>query len=126
MPAAPVTRTCMSTPVRYLHAVQFGEGHALLSVGVEILRRQPTLERRLACRPFAVEHRIIGGVAGAALDDHVLAEHALEHETVACRRAARRRVEGVAFPFVAAVAERLERVAGDEVLRLGAERRALQ
>ena len=89
-------------------------------IPIEILRREPALERGLARGPLAVEHGEIGGVAVAALGDHVLAQDAFEHEAVAQRRAARRRVERVAFPFVAAVAERLEHVARQQILRLGA------
>src|SRR5262245_11279765 len=103
MPAAPVTSTCISVLSTRFYAAQFAQARALLSIGVEILRCEPTLERRLARRPFAVEHRIVGAIAAATLGDHVLAKHALEHETVARGRPARRRVEGVAFPFVAAV-----------------------
>ena len=95
-------------------------------IPIEILRREPALERGLARRPFAVEHGEIGGVAVAALGDHVLAQDAFEREAEAQRRAARRRVERVAFPFVAPIAERLEHIARQQILRLGGERRALQ
>ena len=95
-------------------------------LGVEIFAPEPALERRLARGPLAVEHRKPGGVAAAALDDHVLAEDALEGEAEPLRRAPRGRVQRVAFPLVAPVAERIEDVGGEEILRLGRARRALQ
>ena len=128
MPAAPVMRICTSVrPVgARCHAVQFAQAHLLLARRVEILRRQPALEGGLARRPFAVEHRVIGGVAVPALGDQLLAQDALEDEAIAQSRAPRRRVQRIAFPFVAPVAQRLERVAREQILRLGAERRTLQ
>ena len=94
-------------------------------VVIEIVRREPALVRRLARRPLAVEHRKPGGVAVAALDDHVLAENPLEREAEALRGAARGRVEGVALPLVAAIAELLEDIAREQILRLGRAGRAL-
>src|SRR4029077_19596452 len=60
------------------------------------------------------------------LGDDVLAERALVDEAVAQRCTPRGRVQCVAFPFVAPIAKRLERIAGEQILRFGAERRALQ
>src|SRR6187431_3432204 len=95
-------------------------------IPIEVFRREPALERGLARRPLVVEHRKIGGVAGAALDDHVLAQDALELKAVAERRTPRWCVERVALPLVAPIAERFERMAGEQILRLSAERRLLQ
>src|SRR5215204_6319764 len=73
--------------------------------GVEIRRVEPALESAPARRPFAVEHRIPGGVAVLALDHHVLAEHALEGEAEAAGGALRALVRVIALPLEAAVAE---------------------
>src|SRR5262249_10729964 len=106
--------------------IQLAQARPLPSLSVEIFRRQPALESGLALGPFGVEHRVIGGVAGPAFDDHMLAQDALEHEAVPQRRSPRRRVERVALPLISPVAKRLERVAAKQILHLGSERRALQ
>src|SRR5262245_26862369 len=108
------------------HGVQRPQARPLPALRVEILRREPALEGSLARRPFALEHGVIGGVAAAALRDHVSAQNTFEDEAVAHGGPARRCVEHIALPFVAPVAERPERVAREQVLRLGSERRALQ
>src|SRR3984957_3668884 len=87
---------------------------ALRAGGIEVLRREPALERRLACRPLGLEHGEPGGVAAAPLDDHVVAKDALVAEAEPQRGAARGCIERIAFPFVAAIAERLEGIAGEE------------
>src|ERR1700678_629913 len=92
---------------------------------IEIIPRKPAPVGRLARRPFAVEHREPRLVAVAALDDHVLAKDSLESEAEALRGATRRRVEGVALPLVAAIAERLEDVTREQILRLGRAGRPL-
>src|SRR5436853_7893914 len=99
--------------------VQPRQAYPLPACRVEIFRHKPALEGRLARRPFGIEHRVPGRVAVAALDDHVLAEEALEGEAETQRSAPPGGVERVALPLVAAVAERLERVAGEQILRLG-------
>src|SRR5260221_6028935 len=96
---------------------------ALAAVGVEVLRREPALERGFARRPVGGQHGEPGGVAAAALDDHVVAKNALVAKAEAQRRAARRGIERIAFPLVTAVAERLEGIAGPEGLRFGRQRR---
>src|SRR3569832_377024 len=106
--------------------VELAEALDLPALGVEILRIEPAFERRLARRPVAIEDREPGRVPVPPVADHVLAEDALELEAVAQRRAPRRRVERVAFPFVAPIAQFLDGVAREEVLRFGAEWRALQ
>jgi len=56
----------------------------------------------------------------------VVAKDAFEAKAEPQGGAARRGVERIAFPLVAAVAERLEGIAGQQILRLGGERRALK
>ena len=51
---------------------------------------------------------------------------ALEDEAVAQCGAPRGRVVRIAFPFVAPVTQRFERISREQILRLGAERCALQ
>src|SRR5262249_56609519 len=80
----------------------------------------------LARRPFGIEHRKPGIVTIAALGDHVLAERAFVDETVAQCGAPRWGVKRIALPFIAAVAERLEHLTRQQILRFGAPRRALQ
>src|SRR5712675_884788 len=104
-----------------MRAVQVAQAGPLPATRVEVLRRQPALERRLARRPLAIEHREESGVAVAALRDHVLAQHAFEGESIAQRRPPRRRVERVALPFITAIAEFLEGVTREEILRFGPE-----
>src|SRR5690606_32046383 len=70
----------------------------LPALRVEIFGRKPRLESTFPHRPFGIHHREPRGVAIPALDDHVLAENALESETEAFRRAARRCIQRIAFP----------------------------
>src|SRR5580692_6895386 len=91
-----------------LPAVQRRETEFLPAFAFEVLRCKPALEIGFARRPFAVEHGEPGVIAVAALGDHVLAERAFVDETVAQRGAPRRRIEGIAFPFVTPIAKRLE------------------
>ena len=105
---------------------EIGKTDFLAPGGVEIVGREPALVSGLARRPLAVEHGEPGGVAVAALDDHVLAEDALEREAEALGRALRGRVEVVALPLVAAIAEIVEDIAREEILRFGRAGRALQ
>src|ERR1043166_4256979 len=111
---------------RECSAVERDQTQLLPAGGVEIVRREPALVGRLARRPFGIEHRKPRGVAVAALHDLVLAEQSFEGEAEALGGAARGRVERVAFPLVAPVAERLEYVAREQILRLGRERGALE
>src|SRR5207244_3418898 len=92
---------------------------------IEILRREPTLERSLSGQPFAIDDREPGGVAVLALHHLVLAEQALVLEAKAFSRALGRRVAVVALPFVAPVAER-EAIVTEEIDRLGRLPCALQ
>src|SRR5580693_9286119 len=70
-----------------LLAVQRRETEFLPAFAIEILRRKPTLEIALACRPLAVEHGEPGIIAVAALGDDVLAERTFIDKAVAQRRA---------------------------------------
>ena len=94
--------------------------------GGEVLWRQPALKGGPAGRPFGFQHSEPGGVPAEALDDPVVAEDALESQAQAQGSPARCGVEGIAFPLIAAIAERLERVARQQILRLGRQSGALQ
>src|SRR5205823_2107473 len=99
---------------------------ALASFAVEISRREPALERLLERRPFAIEDRVPGGIAVAALVDDRLAENAFEAEAEAVGGLARRRVERIAFPFITAVAELVEGAAHHQIHGFGCRAALLQ
>src|SRR5437764_15178523 len=103
-----------------LRLIQLAQAQLLAAGRIEVFRREPARERLLARGPFAVEHGEPGIVAVAPLGDDVLPERALVGEPVAQRGVARGRIERIAFPLVPPIAERIERIAGEEVLRLGA------
>src|SRR5580692_9742728 len=109
-----------------LLAVQRRETEFLPAFAVEIFRRKPTLKIALARRPLAVEHGEPGIIAVAALSDDVLAERSFVAEAVAQRGAPRWRIERIAFPLVAPIAQRLENITRQQVLSFSAKRRALQ
>src|SRR5579864_2371148 len=102
------------------------EAAALRPVGSEIGRIEPALEGGPQRRPLAVDDREPGGVAVVPFDHLSLAEEALVAEAVALGGGARRRIEGIAFPLVAAVAQFVEDAAHHQIHRLGAGRPALQ
>src|SRR5687767_12851810 len=79
----------------------------LLAVRIEIAGIEPGLISGFQRLPFVVDHREPRGVAVASFVDSGLPEHAFEAEAEARRRLARRLVQRIAFPFVAAVAELL-------------------
>src|SRR3954447_22820724 len=108
-----------------LCGVQGRETLHLPAVFIEVRWIEPALEGCLARRPFAIEDRILRGVAILSLDHLMLAEEALELESVAQRSAFRRLVAVVAFPFEAPVAER-KSVLAAEINGLGRGARALQ
>src|SRR5258708_26547843 len=108
-----------------LLAVQRRETDLLQAFAVKVLGREPARKSALGRRPVADEHGKPGIIAVAALGDDVLAERPFVAEPVAERCAPRRRIERIAFPFVAPVAERLENITRQEVLSFGAQRRAL-
>src|SRR5712691_6326574 len=98
--------------------VELPELLLLRTIRVEILRRQPPFEGGLPGRPLGFQHGEPGSIAAAALDDHMVAENTLERKAEPQCRATRRRIEGIAFPLVAAIAERLEDISRQEILRL--------
>ena len=75
--------------------------------------------------PVLVNDGEPGGIAVAALVVCCLPEYAFESETEALGGSAGRGIEGIAFPFIAAVAE-VEDVLHFEVHRLGRQGRALE
>ena len=83
---------------------QAGEG-MLLEAVVEVLGREPGHEARPDRRPVAVGDRVPGGVAVAPLDDHVVAEDALEGEAEAFGGTPRGGVQRIALPFQPTVRE---------------------
>src|SRR5438067_956380 len=93
---------------------------------VEIAGIEPAFERGLDARPFAVGDREPGGVAIAALDDISLAENPLEAEPVSRGRGARRRIQRIALPVIAAIAEFVEDAPHHQIHRLGPGRLLLQ
>src|ERR1700674_2984448 len=115
----------MGSKGSFRHAVYCTQAEDLCAAG-EVFRRQPALEICFALRPFAVEHREPSIVAVSAFRDQVLAERPLIDEAITKRRSAGRRIERVAIPLVAAIAERFEGVSRQQILRLGAKRRALE
>src|SRR3954469_2087527 len=82
-----------------------GKRRSLPAVLVEVRRIEPPLKGVVDGRPFAVDHRVPRGVTVATLVDARLPENAFVREAKALRGAARRRVQRVALPFVAPVAE---------------------
>src|SRR5215469_5290484 len=107
-------------------AVEYGEAYFLNALRIEVLGRQPAFEVALAHRPLAVEHGKPRVIAIAALGDDMLTERALVNEPITQRRTTRPGIVRVAFPFIAAIAERLECVTRQQILSFGAERGALQ
>src|SRR4051794_3297868 len=101
-----------------LRGVECRKSFDLPAVFIEVLRREPALERGLSRRPFRIDDRIPGGVTVLALHHLVLAEQALVLEAEAQRRALGRLVAIVALPLVAPVAER-KSVVADQIHRLG-------
>src|SRR5205814_2368319 len=79
--------------------------HTLAAIRVEVRRIQPRAERAIERRPFLVDARVPCRVAIASLVDARLAEHAFVRESEALRRGARRGVQRVALPLVAAIPE---------------------
>src|ERR1041384_1256268 len=78
---------------------------ALPAGAVEIRRIEPAFEGRAQYRPFPVDNREPGGVAVAPAGHCRLAEQPLIAEAEAQRRRPAWRVQGIAFPLLAAVAE---------------------
>src|SRR4051794_4455010 len=87
----------------------------LAARGVEVFGREPALEGGLARKPFLVGDREPGGVSVAALVDGRLTEEAFVLEAEPLGRGSRRRVQGIALPLVAAIAELVEDAAHEEI-----------
>src|SRR5689334_17214357 len=96
---------------------QVTESFPLSPLGVEIGGIEPAPEGPIELGPFLVDHGVPGGVAAAALVDARLAEEAFVGEAEALRRGTRRRIQRVALPFVAPVAQ-LESALHHQVHRL--------
>ena len=81
-PSCPATVPATFAPPRFSvrSRRKSRQGPVAAGLGIEILRREPCLEGPLDRRPFGIQHGEPGRVAVAALDDHVLPEHALEGE----------------------------------------------
>src|SRR5438067_4383000 len=105
---------------------QARQAHALVALGVEIAGIEPPLEGGFDRRPLAVDNRKPGGVAIAALDDVRLPEQPLKAKAVPRGGGARRRVERIALPFIAPVAELVENPPHHQVHRLRCGGRSLQ
>src|SRR5579862_807864 len=115
-----------------MHGLQRdGSAHAgkrllLAAPDIEVVRGKPLLEAGLSRRPFRIEHGEPRGIAISALDDHVLAENALEGKAESQSGPARGLVQSIAFPLVAAVAEILEHMPRHQVHRFRRAGRTLQ
>ena len=95
---------------------QAGERRELTALGVEIFRSEPGLEAAPHLRPLLICDREPCGVPAALLIDGSVQEDAFEAEAEAQSGASGRRVERIAFPLVAAVAEVLEGMAHEQIL----------
>src|SRR4051794_29806979 len=92
---------------------------ALAAFVVEVRRVEPRLERGTARGPPAVDDREPRVVAVASTPDVRLPERPLVGEAEPLRSTARRSVQAVALPFVAAIAQVVEGVPHHEVHRFG-------
>src|ERR1700751_2420933 len=90
-------------------AMEVAEPPPLLSLFVEVGWIQPGLEGRADSRPLTVRDGVPGRVTTSAFVGDGVSEDALECKSVARGGRARGRVQAVAFPFVAAIAELVER-----------------
>src|SRR5438094_8540676 len=84
---------------------QLAEPRALTAVRVEVRRVEPRAERAVERRPLAIDARIPRSVAVVAFRHAGLAEDAFVREPETLRGGARRGVQRVALPLVAAVVE---------------------
>src|SRR6476620_8963341 len=110
--------TLISSPAHENRCRERAERDALTPALVEIRRVEPAPERGVERRPFLVDHRVPRGVAVAALVDARLTENTFIREPEAHGRGARRGIQRVALPLVAAVAE-IEGTLHHQVHRLG-------
>ena len=82
---------------------------------VEIGRIEPALKGGADAGPFFRNDRIPGGIAAPALVDNRAPEDPLEGKSISLCSQARGSIQAVALPFVAAVAQIFEDIAGEEV-----------
>ena len=80
----------------------------LVTVGVEVGWIQPFLKRYFPAGPFFIRHRVPGGIAVPALDDHVFPEYAFKFESEAKGSTAAGGIQRIAFPFVTTIAKIVE------------------
>ena len=106
--------------------VEPGQSHFLPAIFGKVGRIEPALEIGLALWPFGIQHGEPRGIPISPFDDHVLAENSFKPETEAQCGPPRRRIEGIALPFVAAVSQVLEDMARHEIHGLGSECGLLQ
>lgn len=99
---------------------------SLAALVVKVLRRQPPLQRDATRRPLVCQHGEPGRVAAAPLDDQMVAEDALGDEAEALGSTSRRRVQRVALPLVASVAQHVKGVPRQQEEGLGGRGGALQ
>ena len=97
---------------------QMAQGFSLLAIGIEIFRVEPSGMGVANARPLFVGDRKPRRIAAAALDDQVIEKFTLIAKTEAQGRRSGRCVEGVAFPFQAAVFQRLHGVVHHQRERL--------
>src|SRR5215472_1906582 len=93
---------------------------------VEVLHREPGLERALQLWPLLVDDGIPRRIAVTSLVDNCLTEDSLELEAKSLSRLARGRIETVALPFVATIPKLVENVRHEKELRFGRHCRVLE
>ena len=108
------SRHARSSP-RSGRLAQIRQGPLLSPFTIEVFGREPCLEGRFDAghSVSSIENHAVSRLR--PFHDHVLAEHALEGEAEPFRGALRGRIEVVALPLVAAVAEVVEDVASEQI-----------
>jgi len=96
------------------------------SLRIKVGRIEPGFKCSFQDGPLRVDDRIPGRVAVAAFVYSRLAKNAFEHESQPVRRPTGSCIQGIAFPFVAAVAQFIEDPAHHQEHGLGGCRRFLQ
>ena len=124
-PASPIDPVRRLGTLHRQPVAQGGETCQPVPVIIEIIRGEPGAEGSVTSGPFAVENRKPGRVAIMPLDHRGLPEDAFEGESQP-RRGGHRRVQIVAFPFIAPIAPVGEHLAHHQVHRLGGRRASLQ
>ncbi len=118
---------CLAVPVpmRLLgRSDQIRQADLLSPLVVEICRGQPADVGGLQNWPIAVDDRKPGRVPAALFINRGLAKNAFEHEPEPLGGGAGRRVERIAFPFVAPEAE-IKGLSHQKIHRFGRRRRSL-